>query len=250
MSSSFNAHGRAKAQALVAQLRHSGVRCASMAVAPAPAIPQPNGMEWLLGHFRSRDGFVSEWIAEREGSGVVSLALAALRGVRRPEEPVVLIEGERPICPAAFESLGFPLANVVLLRPASNGDRAWVIEQALRCRGIGGVVAWVGPRQERLLRRLQLAVEQGRGRGFLIRPEEARCEKCSGDVRFLVHPRPSEESDLDRGRRRVEIEVLAGRGGIAVPGQTAVAELCDVTGAVCLVPRLADSARAVGTAGA
>jgi hypothetical protein len=193
-------------------------------------------------------GLLSEWLSAGSGSGVATVACAALESVIRPRERIVLVEGETPVCPGALTP--WQLDRMVLIRPPSERERWWAIEQALRCRRVGGVVAWVDRAPERFLRRLQLAVEQGGGRGFLILPAEARREKCWGDARFLVHPRPAEESDLDRGRRRVEIEVLAGRGGIAVAGQTTLAEICDATGAVRLVSRLADPARARRPAGA
>jgi hypothetical protein len=250
-SPSKNSARRATVQALAAELRQRGVFCAGdVAERESVAIPATRaaagGIEWILQRLRgNREGSgLSEWLSDGEGAGAAQVVFAVWRALRRDGNSVVLVEGARPLFPPALEALGVDLDEAVLVRPPSEQDRWWAIEQALRCRGAGGVIAWVERASEKFLRRLQLAVEHGGGRGFLIRPAEARREKCWGDVRFLVHPRPSEESDLDRGRRRVEIEVLAGRGGIAVAGQTAVAEICDATGAVCLVPRLADSTAA------
>lgn len=215
-----------------------------------PFPPTEAGWGQLVRLEQKNSSLLSEWLCDGEGTGVAAVVWDALQTWSRATETVVLIEGRDKVCPAGLESWGFDRHRTVLVRPSSESERSWAIEQSLRCPGAGSVVAWVDRAPEQFLRRLQLAVEQGGSKGFLIRPKEARREKCWGDARFLVHPRPSKKSDLDDGRRRVEIEVLAGRGGIAVAGQKAIAEICDATGSVRLVPRLADPATARRTVGA
>lgn len=196
-------------------------------------------------------GLLTEWLSEADGAGAATVALAALRAVTRPDARLVLVSGAVPLNPCVPAIAGMIEERVVLVRPGSDDERAWAIEQALRCEGVEGVVAWMDRAPERVLRRFQLAVEQGGTRGFLIRPAAVRREKCWGDARFLVQPQSNGPIERSAGWRRVGIEVLAGRGGIAVAGQSVVAEVCDATGHVRLVPPVADPAscdRAAGVA--
>ncbi|MCC7423684.1 MAG: hypothetical protein IT428_25740 [Planctomycetaceae bacterium] len=231
---------RATARALAAEWRGRGIFCAKEVgrdslVRSAGLV----GVEWVLQRMRTEGGGLSEWLSH-EGSGVATVVLGVLRAASCQGRGIVLVEGAQPLFPPAWGALGIDAHPAAWIRPGSDQERYWAIEQALRCKGVGGVMAWVDRIPERSMRRLQLAAEQGGGQGFLIRPVEARREKCWGDVRFLVHPRPSEKSDLRDGRRRLEIEVLAGRGGIAAAGESALAEICDATGAVRLVSPVAD----------
>ena len=232
---------RTIAQTLARQLRSQGVFCAAEETArrKASAVPE-SGLGWLLGQMPEDEGGLSEWIPAREGAATVALLIALLKEQKATEEPVLVVEGDSPVNPPAWEALGLG-ERTVFVRTASLQDRLWALEQALRCRGVRGVIAWVDRLPDRSLRRLQLAAEQGRGWAFLIRPPEAQREKCWGDVRFLVEPRASSKDDILENRRSVTIEVLARRGGVAARGQTATAEICHATGYVRLVPFLADS---------
>jgi hypothetical protein len=231
---------REKARLLASTLSRQGVACGIGRVAQSEVRPV-RGFADLPGLQGADRGRLTEWLSEDEGAGAATIALAALQAVTRPDDPLLLVSGERPLSPWMLAAAGVEDGRAVLVRPGSVEESSWAIEQAMRCEGVGGVVAWIDRAPERLLTRLQLAVEQGGGWGFLIRPVTARREKCWGAARFLVHPQPVGMRELTGGWRRVGIEVLAGRGGSAVAGQSFVAEVCDATGHVRLVPPLADS---------
>src|SRR5437879_6095746 len=66
-------------------------------------------------------------------------------------------------------------------------------DEARRCPAVAAVWGPVGELDDRALRRLQLAAEEGRGLGLLLRGASVRGRPSWADVRLLVRPltRPS-----------------------------------------------------------
>src|SRR5205085_6193640 len=80
------------------------------------------------------------------------------------------------------------LDNLLVVRPREKADELWALDQALRCPAVAAVWGPVGELDDRALRRLQLAAEEGRGLGLLLR-EASVCGRPSwADVRLLVRP--------------------------------------------------------------
>lgn len=175
-----------------------------------------------------RRGTLTEWFSEGMGAGTESLALklvAELRG------GIVVVDSERSFYPPAAAALGISLSDTILVRPQREGDALWAVEQSLRCRGVGGVVARLDRVESRSFRRLQLAAEHGGTIGVFLRPASQRAAPSWAQARFTVRALPSQP-----GGRRLQIESLHLDGGDAME-----LEINDETGALCLVSRLADS---------
>jgi hypothetical protein len=62
-----------------------------------------------------------------------------------------------------------PLERVILIRPDQGADWIWGIDQALRSRAVGALIASVDRLDDRVARRWQLAVENGGGLGIFLR---------------------------------------------------------------------------------
>ena len=71
-----------------------------------------------------------------------------------------------PYVPALADA-GLELARLLLVRAESSNDRLWALEQALKSAHCGAALAWPDRIDDRSLRRLQLACEQGGTSGFL-----------------------------------------------------------------------------------
>jgi protein ImuA len=81
-------------------------------------------------------------------------------------------------------------------------ERAWSIDQALRCPGVGAVVGDVEGMDMADSRRLQLAAEAGQTLGVLTRPAPEIRELSASGTRWVVSP---QAGATDRVRWRVEL---------------------------------------------
>jgi hypothetical protein len=140
--------------------------------------------------------------------------------------------------PPAAAGAGLDLGRLFVVRPTSDEDQAWALDQVLRCRGVAA--AWccveeqdgssegtVSIRQRRSIRqggaakarptwrRWQLAAEASGVLGLFLRSAAARDEPCWADVRLLVEP-VARQANADASRsRRSRVEVLRSRAAAA-----------------------------------
>ncbi|HEX4130364.1 MAG TPA: hypothetical protein VHZ24_09990 [Pirellulales bacterium] len=165
-----------------------------------------------------RPGTLVEWLAEAPGCGAGSLAVAAAVQVDRTGRTVVVVDGQEEFYPPGAADQGLDLDRTLLVRTRSARDELWAIDQVLRCRGVGAVLAWPERCDQRTLRRWQLAIEQCGGLGLLVRPERVRDEPCWADLRLRVATLPVELPDSQPASsvgRRLRVELLHGRGAMA-----------------------------------
>jgi len=153
-------------------------------------------------------GALIEFLAPDDGSGAVELALLSARQACRHGKPLVVVDRAGQFYPPAAVCLGISIQQLLIVQPRNHSDEHWTISQALRCTGVGAVLAWPGTIDHRSFRRLQLAAEHGGGLGLLIRPPSARREPSWAQVRLAVEPLPGGTSR----KRRLRIELLRCRG--------------------------------------
>jgi protein ImuA len=155
-----------------------------------------------------RRGNLVEYLADDAASGAGALAFAAAREACDDGKRMVVIDRAGKFYPLVVAAWGFELAQLILLRPGNNADTLWALDQALRCPGVGAVLAERDARLDaRDFRRLQLAAESAGTLGVLIGPAVLRGQPTWADVRWLIEPQPS------RDRWRVLITLLRCRGG-------------------------------------
>lgn len=191
-----------------------------------------------------RRGTLMEWLSEGEGNGVETLTLKLVAALH--QRTLVVVDSGADFYPPAAAALGVSLAETIIVRPRTEGDALWAVEQSLRCRGVGVVLARLKQIPDRQFRRLHLAAEQGAGIGVLIRPANQRGSPTWAHLRFLVRSSPSQPLG-----RRLHIETLQWDETLCTEGPNVVElEMNDATGAVRLVSRVADSTRERRAAGA
>jgi hypothetical protein len=84
----------------------------------------------------------------------------------------------------------------------------WAYEQALRAPECGAAFAWLGSRDDRLLRRLAVAAREGRTWGVLWRRPGQQAITTAAPLRLVLAPQDN----------RLAVRVLKRRGGeIAKP---------------------------------
>jgi hypothetical protein len=157
-------------------------------------------------------GSLVEWLGEGPGCGAALLAVAAAREAQRAGGAVVVIDRDQGFYPPAAVTWGLDLTSTIVVRPTSDADQRWALDQALRCEHVAAVLAWPRRLDGRTFRRLQLAAESSGATGLLVRPAEARREPAWSHVRWAVAPRPA--PSLAAGESwRLAVELLRVRGG-------------------------------------
>jgi hypothetical protein len=102
---------------------------------------------------------------------------------------------------------GRTLARSIFLEPLNDAERFWAIGQALRCPGVGAVIADGSGMSPTVSRRLQLAAECGMVMGLIARPPWEMGEPSYAATRWQVQP-----AAADGGLLRWMIERLSCRG--------------------------------------
>jgi len=178
-------------------------------------------------------GSVIEYLRAMPGCGASTLAFtAAAAAMKSTNGFVVIIDTQHNIYPPALVGWGIDLEKVVLVRPHSDVDALWAVDQSLRTPAVAAVVADVERIDDRAARRMQLAAEQGGGLALLLRPASARRGPSWADVQWMVrslaspdakpiqnaaHPvadAPSVRTSSPEDRR-LQVQLVRVRGGKA-----------------------------------
>ena len=155
-------------------------------------------MGGLLGTLM-RGGGAALWI----GGGGVSAGAGMSMGARRR------------VFPMALTNFGIEPDRVVFVELSRPRDMLWVMEEALKCEGLAAVVGEIPEIGFTASRRLQLAVEQSRVTGFLLR-HQARSlgvNACVARWRVGALPSETEEGLPGVGFPRWNVELLKIRNG-------------------------------------
>jgi hypothetical protein len=148
---------------------------------------------------------LTEVLLARDGIGEIALTLPALAALQRMRRDLVWIAPPwRPYAPA-LAAAGIDLARFHVVRCARPDDALWACEQALRAPECGAAFAWLSTRDERVLRRLQVAARDGRTLGVLWRRPGDRGGAIAAPLRLGLAPH-------ERGGQ-LAVHVLKRRGG-------------------------------------
>jgi protein ImuA len=240
-------------QALVASLGREVARLEGVRPPPdeRPLSTGSPALDRLLPGGGLRRGTLVEYLTPAPASGAGTLALSAAREACRKGRVLVVLDRatlarsarksnrSKHFYPPAAAGWGIDLVTIVVLRPASEADALWALDQALRCPGVGAVWAALDRIDARDFRRLQLAAECGGTIGLLLRPARLRGQPTWADVQWLVETRSNVESPRSKVRRlstfdfrlstwQLRVELVRCRGGTG--GQAVLLELDEAAG--------------------
>lgn len=173
-------------------------------------------------------GTVVELMPVQTGIGELRLLMPTLARISHADSHLAFISPPFiPFAPA-LEQHGVRLERLLIVSAEKHADALWAIEQTLRCRSFGAVVAWPQAIRDRDIRRLQLAAEAGGSVGFLYRPAVAAHEASPAAVRLRL------QRDTD-GELLIEVLKCRGaRSGFSFrsnePAATARADMTASTG--------------------
>jgi len=155
-------------------------------------------------------GALTEVLIAADGLGELSLLAPALARLMCRERIVLVAPPYIPYAPALVRA-GWPLARLAWI-DAPPERAPWVAEQCLRAGCLGAALVWTTGGDERALRRLQVAAEDGGSFGFAFRPARHAANPSPAALRLLV--------DADAAGA-IRLRVLKCRG--AQPPSTAFA---------------------------
>jgi hypothetical protein len=149
-----------------------------------------------------------EILLDATGLGEVQLLLPALVQAQQrtagADVPWLVWVGppHEPYAPALAQN-GLSLERLLIVRPATATEALWAAEQALASGVCAAVLLWLKGSDDRWLRRLKLAAEEGGALGVLFRPERHRFESSPASLRLL----------MTRGGAAAQLELLKVQGG-------------------------------------
>lgn len=154
--------------------------------------------------------------------------------------------------PPAVAAFGLDPERLIVVRTANRRDAFWVMDQSLRCPGVGAVLAFLPELDERQSRRLQLAAESSGSIGLLLCGPQKKGRSFAA-VRILLEPTMDSASNraalpcvasfpVRRDRFVARISLLSVREGM--PSGPYLVDLYHATGACDLPPLSLDRSAA------
>jgi protein ImuA len=162
-------------------------------------------------------GAVHEFISEGpESATATSGFISGLTGsLMKKGGVLVWISASRKVFPPALQQFGIQPERIIFIDLQKEQDLLWTIEEALKCSGLAAVVGEINELSFTSTRRFQLAVEQSRVTGFIIRtnPRNLHANACVS--RWKIKSIPSEFMDdlPGLGFPRWQVELLKMRNG-------------------------------------
>lgn len=166
-------------------------------------------------------GCMSELLLPPHAHPEWSVLLPALAAhlAQGPGRAVLVTPPLEPFLPV-LQSAGIAAERLCCIHPPGPGAdmaAAWACEQALRCRDVRAVLAWLPQVGAAVLRRLQLAAAQHRQLLWVMRPERMRTQASPAPLRLWLQPQ-GEELLLHVIKRRGPLMVQP----VALPAHTPV----------------------------
>jgi len=156
-------------------------------------------------------GAIHEFIAEDTAAtgGFIAGILSALM---QNGGACLWVSSWRTLFPPALLSFGISPDKIIFIDLQKERDLLWAIEEALKCNGLAAVVGEIKELSFTASRRLQLAVEQSRVTGFILR---AKATTTACVTRWKITSLPSELNDdmPGVGFPRWNIQLLKVRNG-------------------------------------
>lgn len=158
-----------------------------------------------------RRGSLNELLIDQPGTGELRLLSPLLQ--RLSQQPGWILWVAPPLLPfaPALRQVGVRLSQLLLVTPADPKLQLWAMEQGLRSGGCSAVLGWLDHLEPSVLRRLQLAAEEGDCFGFLLRDGSAAANASCAHLRLQLAP----------DHHGSQLTLLKRRGGWPLPPRVA-----------------------------
>jgi protein ImuA len=127
----------------------------------------------------------------------------------------IWISSSKTIFPPALRSFGIAADRIIFIDLKKEKEMLWTMEEALKCDGLAAVIGEIPEVNFTASRRLQLAVEQSRVTGFILRHNPRGLNTTACVTRWKITSLPSElPGDMPGvGFPRWNVELLKVRNG-------------------------------------
>ncbi|MEO0421620.1 MAG: translesion DNA synthesis-associated protein ImuA [Pseudomonadota bacterium] len=149
-------------------------------------------------------GALTEVLVSRTGLGELTLllpALAQLTDAKRENAWIAWVAPPHVPYAPALAAAGISLERVLVVEveATAQGDKQalWAAEQTLRSGLCAAVLGWFSRVDDRGLRRLQLAAQEGRAWGVAFRDQRHRSTPSPAALRLAVDPTPFSCAGID-----------------------------------------------------
>ena len=162
-------------------------------------------------------GVIHEFIAAgpEDSAATGGFVAAVLASLMQDNGAIIWISACRGIFPPALQAFGIAPDKVIFIDLQKAKQIPWVIEEALKCKGLAAVVGELPELSFTTSRRLQLAVEQSRVTGFIVRRNPRNISTTACVARWQITSMPSElEAGMPGvGFPRWNVQLLKVRNG-------------------------------------
>lgn len=170
-------------------------------------------------------GAVHEFIAAGEENSAASCGFISglIASLIRQEGVSLWISAARTIFPPALYSFGIDPQKMIFIDLRTEKEVFWAVEEALKCNELAAVVGELRELSFTASRRLQLAVENSKVTGFLLRNNSRSMNITACVTRWQISSLPGESIDElpGVGFPRWKVSLLKVRNGI--PGTWEIA---------------------------
>jgi protein ImuA len=211
------------------------------------------GLDFLSGAFPQGHfplGATHELVSEgaEAGASTAGFTCGLLSGLMKKGGAALWIGSSRIVFPPALKAFGIQPDQIIFIDLHKEKDVLWTMEEALKCDGLAAVIGEIPELNFTSSRRFQLAVEQSRVTGFILRSNPRRLQPNACVSRWKIKPLPTfSKDDLPGiGFPRWNIELQKIRNG--KPGtwqlEWAAGRFCEVVESVPAI--LPESKRKTG----
>ena len=162
-------------------------------------------------------GVVHEFLcaAKEDAAATDGFIAGLLSALMRGSGVILWISSRRTLFPPALKSFGVEPDRIIFVDLQKESEVLWAMEEALKCCGLAAVVGELQEISFTASRRLQLAVEQSRVTGFILRHQPIKTNVTACVTRWKIRSIPSELNDdlPGIGFPRLKVELLKVRNG-------------------------------------
>ena len=146
-------------------------------------------------------GNLVELLYPKEGCGELRLLLPLLAKQSTTDKWIIWVDPPHIPYAPALAAAGVDINKILMVYSKTWQDRVWTLEQALKSGSCSAVLGWLPAKQEKAIRRLQIAAAESETLGFLFRPLHCRDESSSAPYRLSLESR-SEGVDVTLLKRK------------------------------------------------
>jgi protein ImuA len=162
-------------------------------------------------------GAVHEFISEGPESAAATAGFISglLGSLMKNGGAAIWISSSGTVFPPALKTFGIDPERIVFIDLHRERDVLWAMEEGLKCGGLAAVVGEMPELSFTASRRFQLAVEQSRVTGFILRSNPCNLDSNASVSRWKIKPLPTISLDElpGLGFPRWHVELLKIRNG-------------------------------------